>query len=298
MDTAANINEKYAEAAFSSQSAIFDKIYAGNTIVNYKRERVRSHVLQLLAPNSSILELNSGTGEDAVFFAQQGHKVHATDISTGMQTELMHKVAKTKMKASVTNELCSFTSLHHLVNKGPYDHIFSNFAGLNCTCELHKVLTSFSELLKPNGTVTLVVLPQFCLWETLLVFKGKFRTAFRRLFSSNGTKAHVEGTYFKCWYYNPSYIIDRLKDDFELLRVEGLCTIVPPSYIEGFAEKHPAIYSFLRAKEDKLKSQWPWKCIGDYYIISLRKKQAQSKNTCYHTNSCSLDFQPPAMKKN
>ncbi|MEO6633859.1 MAG: hypothetical protein ABIN13_19100, partial [Mucilaginibacter sp.] len=165
----------------------------------------------------------------------------------------------------------SYTQLYQLKNTGPYDHIFSSFAGLNCTDELDRVLSSFNELLKPGGTVTLVILPKFCLWETLLVFKGKFRTALRRFFSSNGARAHIEGVYFKCWYYNPSFIIKRLKDNFNLIGLEGLCTIVPPSYIEGFAENHPKAYQFLKNKEDQLKSTWPWKSIGDYYIISFKK---------------------------
>ena len=67
-------------------------------------------------------------------------------------------------------------------------------------------------------------------------------------------------------------IIKNLKDSFDLLGIEGLCTIVPPSYIEGFAEKHPRAYKFLKAKEEKLRATWPWKFIGDYYIISLKKK--------------------------
>ena len=267
-------DEKLAAAAFTMQSDIFDDLYAGNTIINYKRQRVRSHVLQHLKPGSHILELNSGTGEDAIFFAGKGHSVHATDISTGMQKKLKKKVSTAGVDDKVSNEICSFTMLHQLKNRGPYDHIFSNFAGLNCTGELEAVLGSFSDLLTPNGTVTLVILPKFCLWETLLVFKGNFRTAFRRFFSSNGSKAHIEGTFFKCWYYNPSYVINKLKGQFTVLSIEGLCTIVPPSYIEGFAEKHPVAYQFLQQKEARLKGAWPWKYIGDYYIISLQKKQA------------------------
>jgi ubiquinone/menaquinone biosynthesis C-methylase UbiE len=269
--TSANINEHLAEAAFTSQSVIFDDIYSANTIVNYKRDRVRAHVLQYLKPGSAILELNSGTGEDALFFAQQGCKVHATDISVGMQQQLKRKVMANKLQDRISNELCSFTALNELKNKGPYDLIFSNFAGLNCSNELDKVLASFSALLKPDGLITLVILPKFCLWETLLIFKGKFRTAFRRFFSRNGRRAHIEDVYFKCWYYNPSYIIKHLKGSFNLLGLEGLCAIVPPSYIEGFAEKHPAAYKFLKEMEDKLKARWPWKYIGDYYIISFRK---------------------------
>ena len=266
------MNEQFAEQAFSRQSVVFDEIYSGNTIVQYKRDRVRSHMLQYLKPDSTILELNSGTGEDATFFAQQGHHVHATDISVGMQQQLVQKVASKNLQNVVSNELCSFTNLAQLKNKGPYHHIFSNFAGLNCTGELDKVLLSFSDLLAQDGVVTLVILPKFCLWETLLVFKGKFRTAFRRWFSKNGVKARVEDTYFTCWYYDPSYIVNTLKNSFYLLSIEGLCTIVPPSYMEGFAEKHPRLYRFLMMYENRLKHSWPWKFIGDYYIISLRKK--------------------------
>jgi len=272
MEMIADHNEQLAEAAFTGQSQIFDEIYSGNTIVSYKRDRVRSHVQQYLSPQSSILELNSGTGEDALFFAREGHHVHATDISSGMQQQLMSKVKIAGLEEFVSNELCSFTRLGELKNQGRYDHIFSNFAGLNCTDELDKVLASFNSLLRPNGTVTLVILPKFCLLETLLVFKGKFRTAFRRFFSDKGSKAHIEGVYFKCWYYNPSYIIKRLENDFDVLALEGLCTFVPPSYIEGFAEKHPKSYHFLRNLEDRRKASWPWKFIGDYYIISLKKK--------------------------
>jgi ubiquinone/menaquinone biosynthesis C-methylase UbiE len=272
METTANINEQLAGEAFSNQSGVFDALYSGNTIINYKRERVRRHALQYLKPGSSILELNSGTGEDALFFAQKGFKVHATDISNGMQAELIDKAARNNMQLLISTEICSYTQLHQLKNKGSYDLIFSNFAGLNCTDELDKVLNSFSALLNSGGIVTLVVLPKFCLWEIMMLFKGKFKTAFRRFFSSKGRAAHVEGVHFKCRYYNPSFIKKHLKIYFDVLSVEGLCTIVPPSYIEGFAEKHPAVYKFLTRAEDKLKTTWPWRNIGDYYIISLKKK--------------------------
>ncbi len=267
-----SVNEKAAEKAFSKQSAIFDDIYSDNIIIQYKRQRVRDHLQQFLKPHSKILELNAGTGEDAVWFGQHEHIVHATDISKGMQEKLIEKINQNKLEELVTNELCSFTELQNLKNKGPYDMIFSNFAGLNCTGELDKVLRSFSPLLKPNGVVTLVILPKFCLWESLLVFKGDFKTASRRFFSNKGVKAHIEGEYFTCWYYNPSYVVRNMRDTYEVLSVEGLCTLVPPSYLENFPTKRPSLFNWLKEKENKWKSKWPWKSIGDYYIISLRKK--------------------------
>ncbi|HEY4337883.1 MAG TPA: methyltransferase domain-containing protein [Puia sp.] len=273
MATSDLINEKEAASAFSRQAGVFDAYDAGNTIIHYKRQRVRTHVLGLLKPGSSILELNAGTGEDAIFFAQQGNKVHATDIAEGMQARLREKVATQGLTEKITTERCSFTELAGLRQKGPYDLIFSNFAGLNCTRELDKVLQSFAPLVKPGGLVTLVILPPFSLWETAMLFRGKFRTAFRRLISGRkGAPAHVEGVHFRCWYYSPSFVKRALSDSFEQVRLEGLCTIVPPSYIEHFAEKHPVAWNWLKARENKWRDKWPWRSIGDYYIISFRRR--------------------------
>lgn len=264
--------EQAAATAFSRQAPLFDQLYLSDATIRYKRQRVRVHTENFLTPGAHILELNAGTGEDAIYFAQKGYRVHATDISEGMQEILRNKVAELELRDRVTHEICSYTRLEQLQHQGPYDHIFSNFAGLNCTDKLDKVLGSFNYLVKPGGTVTLVVLPKFCLWEFVLLFRGLFKTAFRRFAGKKGAKAHIEGQHFRCWYYNPSFIRKRLKNTFDVMALEGLCTIVPPSYIENFAVKHPKLFRLLVKKEDRWKSRWPWKAIGDYYIITLRKK--------------------------
>jgi ubiquinone/menaquinone biosynthesis C-methylase UbiE len=268
------LNEQQAAKGFGKQSLVFDDYDRDNTIIHYKRSRVRDHVLRFLPPKSHILELNSGTGTDAIFFAEQGHTVHATDISEGMQKKLKEKIAYQGLTDKISAELCSFTELISLKKRGPYDLIFSNFAGLNCTRELDKVLRSFGPLLKQGGQVTLTILPPFSIWESGLLFRGRARTAFRRFLSRRkGAPAHVEGFNFRCWYYNASYVKQIMAaESFEFLGHEGLCTIVPPSYIEHFAERHPRSWRFLSRLEDKWKSKWPWRNIGDYYIISFRKK--------------------------
>jgi ubiquinone/menaquinone biosynthesis C-methylase UbiE len=265
-------NEQLAANAFSKQSMVFDALYRGNTIIQYKRDRVREHVRQFIPATGKILELNSGTGEDAIFFAGLGYQIHATDISESMQEVLRQKVKQKGFARQVSTENCSFTRLTELRDKGPYDLIFSNFAGLNCTNALDQVLSSFPALLKPGGIVTLVILPKFCLWETLLIAKGKWKTATRRWFAPKGRQANVEGISFTCWYHNPSAILKKLGNDFRLLGLEGLCSIVPPSYIEHFPENHPRAWKYLQAKENRYKGRWPWRSIGDYYILSAQKK--------------------------
>ncbi|HEY1164657.1 MAG TPA: class I SAM-dependent methyltransferase [Chitinophaga sp.] len=266
------VNEQSAASAFSKQSLVFDDIYTGNIIIQYKRARVREHVNRFLAPGSNILELNAGTGEDSIYFGEAGHRVHATDLAEGMLAALSAKVKARQLEKKISIEKCSFNALHTLQQKGPYDLIFSNFAGLNCTGQLREVLVSLWPLLKPKGQITLVLLPPFCLWETILALRGQFRLAFRRFNSKNGVRAQVEGIPFTCWYYKPSFVIEALQQHYEVLGLEGLCSIVPPSYLERLPVRYPKTYRFLTRLENKWKTKWPWRHIGDYYIISLRKR--------------------------
>lgn len=267
-----HINELKAAEAFTKQSKVFDQLYNDDLIIQYKRERVREHMLRYAQPACTILELNCGSGEDAIYFAKKGFKVHATDVSAGMLGVVRQKIDGNDYDDKISLEECSFTELENLQVKQSFDYVYSNFGGLNCTSKLEKVLGSLNAILNPGGVVTLVVISKFCLWETLMLVKGKFKTAVRRFFSGKGRKAHVEGKFFKCWYYSPSFIKRHLQTDFDFLSIEGLCTIVPPSYIENFGEKHPKAFQFLKEKENRLKARWPWKFIGDYFIVSFRKK--------------------------
>jgi ubiquinone/menaquinone biosynthesis C-methylase UbiE len=267
-----HIQELRAAEAFSRQAGVFDLLFGDDPVILYKRRRVREHILSLTQPGANMLELNCGTGEDAIYFAEQGYRVHATDISEGMLDALQRKSSATESGQLISWENCSFTQLDRLRNQGPFDHIYSNFGGLNCTGDLGKVLNSLPRLLKPGGTVTLVIISQFCLWETLLAFRGKIRTAFRRFYSSKGRRARIDERYFTCWYYRPSFVRKLMEKEFNYMGHEGLCSLVPPSYISNFEQKYPGLFRFLQQKENRWKQQWPWKNWGDYFIISFRKK--------------------------
>ena len=126
-----HIQELKAAEAFSRQAGIFDQLFGNNPVIMYKRRRVREHILALAQPGASMLELNCGTGEDALYFAERGFYVHATDISEGMLEALQRKISATGSGAHISWENCSFTQLDRLRNRGPFDHIYSNFGGLN-----------------------------------------------------------------------------------------------------------------------------------------------------------------------
>ncbi len=262
--------EEEVNEAFSRQSGHFDAIYDSNKITVWAREQVREEILQYLQPNAQILELNCGTGTDSVYFAKRGYNILATDNADGMLKQLREKVNALQLNDKIETLKCSFNELEHIQGR-QFDYIYSNFGGLNCTQHLEKVLFDIEKLLKPGGRFTLVIMPKVCPWDLLMLFKGYFKTAFRR-FAKNGTSAHLEAVYFQCYYYNPSYVTTRLQKSFELLSLKSLSLAVPPPYIEQFVEKHPKVFAMLEKIEKRLRKTYPFNRWGDYCMITMQKR--------------------------
>jgi len=255
--------------AFGKQSSIFDEIYTTNPLTEYYRNIYRNEVNKNIGDNSQILEINCGTGIDAVYFANMGHTILATDLSPDMLNILSEKIQNLDLSNHIQTQVCSFHELSNLGGK-KFDFILSGFGGLNCTDRLNKVLEQFSVLLNENGKITLAVMPKVCPWEILMLFKGKFKTAFRRF--KKKTPAHIEGEHFFCYYYNPGYIIKTLKKDFKLIGLKGVFITVPPEFIHNFVIKHPKLFLFLSRIERKICSIFPFTQWCDYYIITLQKR--------------------------
>jgi ubiquinone/menaquinone biosynthesis C-methylase UbiE len=254
--------------AFTKQSAIFDSLEEENEILHWMREQVHAHCLLYFKPGNSILELNCGTGIDALFFARHGMHVHATDISEGMLNELRKKVDKNNFEDRISVQHCSYLELHILPAE-KYDHVFSDFGGLNCVPDIEKVVAQFKSILKPGGTVTLVVMPPVCPWEMLTVLKGNAKTAFRR-FRKNGAESNVEGVGFTTYYFSPSRLIKSFGKDFKKIDLQGLSCLVPPPYMERFPKKYPGLFKSLKKAEKKMSRMFPFNSWADHIILTMQ----------------------------
>jgi len=256
--------------AFSRQSSFFDSIEDHNEILQWMRIQVHEHCLRHFKTGDRILELNCGTGIDAVFFAEQGMKVHATDISDGMLTELRKKISEKGLEERITTHQCSFTELQQVGDK-KFDGIFSDFGGLNCVQEIDKVIAQFKNLLKPGGVATLVIMPPVCPWELLLAFKGNFKTAFRRL-KKNGAPSHLEGETFMSYYFSPSEIIKAFGSEYQKIELQGLGCFVPPPYLENFPKKNPSSFNRLKKLDEKYGHTFPFNSWADHFILTMQNK--------------------------
>lgn len=262
-------NEELVSEAFSRQSALFDQINEENKLTMHLREIYRAEINRQATKGNSILELNCGTGIDSLYFARQGYQVLATDNAAGMLARLDDKIAQLKTPYLIATQKCSFSELG-LLGDRKFDYIISNFGGLNCTADLEQVLLQFDALLNPGGKVTLVLMPKVCPWELVMALKGKFRTAFRRF--RKDTPAHVEGTSFACYYYNPGYVVKALKQQFTLLTLKGIYITVPPEFYQGFIERYPKWYKLLKSVDQAICNYFPFNRTCDHYMITLQKK--------------------------
>jgi ubiquinone/menaquinone biosynthesis C-methylase UbiE len=254
--------------AFSRTAEKYDAFATDHPHLRRMRGKVYRHLARFLPPGGKILELNAGTGTDAVYLAQQGYTVHATDIAPGMLARLQDKIERLGLHEQVTCQECSFTDLE-AVQDGPFDAVFSDLGGLNCISDLRPVIQTLPSVLRPGGVVTWVLMPPVCLWELGLVFTGQFRLALRRL-ARAGTRAHLEGRYFPVYYFRPQQVIAWFSQEYQLLAVEGLSVITPTAESKNLARLHPRLYSLLSWFDDRLSPRSPWRGWGDFYILSLR----------------------------
>lgn len=259
--------------AFSRTAGQYDRFAEEHPHLTRMRHKVYAHLRRFVSPGQRILELNAGTGTDAVYLAQQGYHVHATDIAPGMLQRLGDKVARLGLNGRVTTQHCSYTDLTH-VHGDPYDAVFSNLGGLNCLPDLAPVIRDLPNVLRPGGYVTWVLMPPICLWELATLFIGQFRLALRRL-SPQGTRAHLEGLYFNVYYFSPRQIIAAFGPDFRPLAIEGLSVITPTAESKNLAIRHPRFYHFLAWLDDRLSPLSPWRGWGDFFIVTLRYQPQQ-----------------------
>lgn len=256
-------------ASFDIAANTYDQSFTNSEIGKLQRNFVYRVVSKHLHNTKKILEINCGTGEDAIWFAKKGFEVTATDISNEMIA-----VAKAKEPFQNLNFIqTDINSISEQFFDQKFDTIFSNFGGLNCLTptELENFLSSSKKMLSEKGKLILVIMPKNTLWEKVyFILKGKFKTAFRR--TKKEVIANVDGTGVPTYYYNPKEIVHLTKTNFKCVELKPIGFFVPPSYLEPFFKKQKRFLQFLTTLENKIKSSSFLSKYADHYILILEKK--------------------------
>jgi len=259
------------QIVFDQVSTLYDEEFTHTPIGSKQRDIVRSCLQKVvLKPEPmNILEVNCGTGEDAIWLAKLGHSVLATDISGGMV-----EVAKAKTTMpGLEFRQADLQNLKGLVAPASVDLVYSNFGGLNCVSPsgFRKFLEQAANGLKPGGSLVVVVMPDFCWMESLYYSIKEPKMVFRRLVGRS--PAVNDSIPYDVYYYNPERIKTLASGLFEPAFLSPVGFFLPPSNLRVFFSKHPLILDRLERLEKLFSGFSPLAFASDHFFFQFTKSK-------------------------
>jgi ubiquinone/menaquinone biosynthesis C-methylase UbiE len=250
----------------------YDEVFTKSMIGRAQRDAVWTVLTQVFWRGDHILELNCGTGEDALFLSRNGVSVTACDASAQMIQVASRRLQTEAPDAPVQFNLLPTERISELQPRTKFDGAFSNFSGLNCVPDLSKTADDLASLLRPNAPLLVCLSTRFCIWEILwFVFHGNFRKAFRRC--SGHTTARV-GEFVVDVYYPKVRELQKLfSPAFVLRSFSGVGVTVPPSYVEAWIRKHPRLLHLLRAIDRAISRLPGLRVLGDHVLLQFERVQ-------------------------
>jgi len=222
----------------------------------------------------NILELNCGTGEDAVYFAKKGFRVVATDVSDEMLKVTEDKIDKFELSNYITTEKIDLTNPSDFNFEQKIDLVFSNFGGLNCIDKesLKNLSVVFSGILNDRGRIIFVIMPKFSLWESFyFLMKIEINKIFRRA-STKPLNVNLNGGNVQTFYYSPKEIENIFGNKFKVINIKPVGFFIPPSFLNKFFLKKKKMLQMLETFEKPVSKISFLAKYSDHFLIDMELK--------------------------
>ena len=167
-----------AGKAFDRIARDYDQMFTYSLIGRAQRNVVWRALARTVRRGDRVLDMNCGTGEDALYLSTLGAHVLAFDTAAEMINVARSKVPSDSLNIDFFQG--NIESVDSVV-EDRFDLILSNFSGMNCVANLADVAQKLDRLTLSSGTLLLCVSTRVCLWETLFYLsRGDLRRALRR----------------------------------------------------------------------------------------------------------------------
>jgi len=201
--------------------------------IQARRRLLWQHLSRAFASGQRILELNCGTGVDAVYLAERGVRVVACDVSFGMVEVARRRIIEHGVVDRVKLCVLATERIAELSVEATFDGALSCFSGLNCVGDLSGVARDLSLLLRPGAVAVITMMGKLVPWEILwLLAHGRPGKALRRM-----RKHGAETDPVRVYRYSMREVRDAFRPYFILREWKGLGIAVPPSYMESWAQR-------------------------------------------------------------
>jgi len=263
-------NYHSAGRAFDSLANDYDELFTCSVIGRAQRDAVWQALLNTFRLGERILEINCGTGEDALFLARHGMTVFACDASERMVAIAKHRQEMEAPGSTVQFAFLPTEQLSELSEFSRFDGAFSNFSGLNCVADLRKAAHDLYRLVRPGGSLLLCLSTRYSLWESSwFLAHGKIDKAFRRW--KRTAKAQLGGISIDIHYPTIRELRRTFDTGLRLVSITGIGITVPPSYLEPWAAEHPQIVQRM-SQVDRMICNWPIvRAVGDHVLLRFER---------------------------
>ena len=251
--------------AFDRHADKYDEKFSKQVLGESIRLEVWRAADDAFASASKVLDLGSGTGEDAIHFARKGIQVTAVDISPQMIGRLKEKAAASGLSSNITPIVCAMD--HYSPAESDFDGIISNFGAVNCLSDLAWLRELAQRALKPGSSVILTTMGRFYPLETaVLLLKGQFSRAFRRV--TTACEVSIERVPLRVHYHSLKDIRGTLGSQFRLEQVSGLRAFLP---VPGWEHLEKSAIFRCLAPVDLMWCRWRFTAeYADHFVTVWR----------------------------
>lgn len=264
--------------AFDTLAETYDDVFTRSQIGRAQRATVHRELDRAFRPGQHILEINCGTGVDAVHLGRRGVVVIACDASPRMIEVARKRTAGAEIERRpefLVLPVERIATLTEAEGRGRFDGAFSNFAGLNCVADLSPVAQGLGALLKPGAILLLCVFGRFCAWEILwYLMHGKPRKAFRRLRPDGDCARLADGAVVHAHYPAVRTLARLFAPHFRLKEWKGVGVAVPPTYLESVSCRFPRVFAALREIDRWVGSYPVVRGMADHVLLRFERTRA------------------------
>ena len=268
-----------SEIPFDIAADTYDDTFTNSLIGRAQRQVVWDELDRVFHSGDRVLELNCGTGVDALHLADRGVRVLACDVAPRMIEVANRRLSK--LAARVEFRILATERIREIGESAgfaAFDGAFSNFAGFNCIEDMSAVARDLAQLLRPHAPMVLCLFGRFCAWEIFwYLAHGQPGKAFRRL-QANGCSARPSGsrTALHVRYYSTRRLASIFTPEFRLIRWKGVGVTVPPSYIEPSAQRFPGALDDLVSLDCWLSTLPLVRGLADHVLLTFERVNDRS----------------------